>query len=397
MFEKKNIEELEKMTPAELQVYKDAEAVNAKEEMNKAIADAVAKAKPELSTELKAEMAKEIQNQLLDQVVKGKENIQSLSEQLKENREQINSILKGDRSTEVVVKADTLRASITGNTEALRLTDIGQLGVKRRALYDYFTKIQVGNGNNNGTIAYIDWDEDTTVRAAAAVAEGVAFAESTAKFAEYTKKLVKVGDTLPVSEEFGEDEVLAAAELRNFLNVNVATVIDNKIAVGAGGADIEGLYTAAPTYTPVASGITDANIKDLVRKMRTAIVKTRGSKYQPDFVAANSDTIDRYFLKKDANNNYMFDAETGMIAGLAVVEDNNLADNTLVVGDGRFGRIYEKSGVVLSEGMSGAQFVADMKTIKARARLLFLIRNVDKTGFLKATNITTALATLATP
>ena len=70
MFEKKNIEELEKMTPTELQVYKDAEAVNAKEEMNKAIADAVAKAKPELSTELKAEMSKEIQNQLLDQVVK---------------------------------------------------------------------------------------------------------------------------------------------------------------------------------------------------------------------------------------------------------------------------------------------------------------------------------------
>ena len=129
--------------------------------------------------------------------------------------------------------------------------------------------------------------------------------------------------------------------------------------------------------------------------MRTAIVKTRGSKYQPNFVAANSDTIDRYFLKKDANNNYMFDSETGMIAGLDVVEDNNLADNTLVVGDGRFGRIYEKSGIVLSEGMSGTQFVEDMKTIKARARLLFLIREVDKTGFLKATNITTALATLA--
>lgn len=396
-FVKKSTEELEKMTPAELDNYKnDLEASN-KAELK---AELSAENKTELekaTNELEKFMSNEIGKQLLEVTSKGSEKVETLAEQIKEKREQINSILKGDRSVEVVVKADTLRASITGNTEALRLTDIGQLGVKRRALYDYFTKIPVGNGNNNGTIAYIDWDEATTVRAAAAVAEGVAFAESTAKFAEYTKKLVKVGDTLPVSEEFGEDEVLAAAELRNFLNVNVATVIDAKIAVGAGGADIEGLYTAAPTYTPVASGITDANIKDLVRKMRTAIVKTRGSKYQPDFVAANSDTIDRYFLKKDANNNYMFDAETGMIAGLAIVEDNNLADNTLVVGDGRFGRIYEKAGVVLSEGMSGTQFVADMKTIKARARLLFLIRNVDKTGFLKATNITTALATLATP
>jgi hypothetical protein len=100
-------------------------------------------------------------------------------------------------------------------------------------------------------------------------------------------------------------------------------------------------------------------------------------------------------LKKDGENNYMFDSETGAIAGLAIVEDNNLADNTLVVGDGRYGTIYEKGGVVLSEGYSGTQFVEDIKTLKARVRLLFLIRNVDKTGFLKCTDITTALTTLA--
>lgn len=319
-----------------------------------------------------------------------------LVEELKANKEAIKAIAKGDKNEEVVIKALTNRASIADNTEAFRLSNIGQLGVKKRALYDFFPKVQVGDGNNNGTIAYIDWDESTTVRAAAIVAEGGTFPEDTAKFAEYTKKIQKIGDTLPVTEEFMEDEVMASSELKKFVEINVNTVIDTKIAVGAGGSsDIEGLYTASPTYTPVASDITDANIKDLVRKMRTAIVKTRGSKYAPNFVAANSDVIDTYFLKKDLNNNYMFDAETGNIAGLTIVEDNNLADNTLVVGDGRFGTIYEKGGVVLSEGYSGTQFVGDMKTIKARVRLLFLIRNVDKTGFLKCTNITTALATLA--
>lgn len=395
-FVKKSTEELEKMTPAELDAYKnELEAYN-KAELKAELSKEQTKSLNTAKDELKEFLSKEVANQLLEQTSKGNKNEETLEEQIKANKEQIKAILSGDKQTEVTVKANTLRASIADNTEAVRLNTIGQLGVKRRALYDFFTKIPVGDGNHNGTISYIDWDEATIARAAAIVAEGAAFPESTAAFAEYTKKLQKIGDTLPVSEEFGEDEVLAAAELRNFLNVNVATIIDNKIAVGAGGAsDIEGLYTASPTYTPVASGITDANIKDLVRKMRTAIVKTRGSKYQPDFVAANSDTIDRYFLKKDANNNYMFDSETGMIAGLNVVEDNNLADNTLVVGDGRFGRIYEKSGVVLSEGMSGTQFVTDMKTIKARARLLFLIREADKTGFLKCTNITTALATLA--
>ena len=41
-----------------------------------------------------------------------------------------------------------------------------------------------------------------------------------------------------------------------------------------------------------------------------------------------------------------------------------------------------------------AQGIEDMVTIKLE-RLLFLIRNSDKTGFAKCANITTALATLA--
>lgn len=357
------------------------------------------KAIEKMATTEQVETLKANLNELAEKLVemqKGEKVEKTLLEEVIENKEKINALAKGDKKVEVELKALSNRASIANNTESVRLSGIGQLGVKLRALYDFFPKVQVGNGNHNGTIAYIDWDEDTTVRAAAIVAEGDTFPESTAKFAEYTKKLQKIGDTLPVTEEFMEDEVLASSELSKFININVNTVIDTKIAVGAGGAnDIEGLYTASPAYTPVASGITDANIKDLVRKMRTAIVKTRGSKYAPNFVAANSETIDRYFLKKDGENNYMFDSETGTIAGLTIVEDNNLADNTLVVGDSRYGTIYEKGGVVLSEGYNDGQFVADMKTIKARVRMLFLIRNVDKTGFLKCTNITTALATLA--
>jgi len=397
MFVYKNTQELEAMTPEQLDAYKNDLRVHEKAELEKTISEATKSAIEKAKADLKEFASKEVSNQLLEQTSKSIDQVKSLEEEIKENKDKINALAKGDKNVEVELKALTNRASISNNTESVRLSTIGQLGVKLRALYDFFPKVRVGNGNHNGTISYIDWDESTTVRAAAIVAEGGTFPESTAKFAEYTKKLQKIGDTLPVTEEFMEDEVLAASELTKFLNVNVNTVIDNKIAVGAGGAnDIEGLYTASPSYTPVALGIIDANIKDLVRKMRTSIVKTRGSKYAPNFVAANSETIDRYFLKKDGENNYMFDSETGTIAGLTIVEDNNLADNTLVVGDSRYGTIYEKGGVMLSEGFGDGQFVADMKTIKARVRLLFLIRNVDKTGFLKCTDITAALATLAT-
>lgn len=403
-YKDKSVEEMAKIDKeyTEYLVDEKLKSAVAKEDLDavKQIAEAVkAQLGEAKGEELKAalEAIEDLKGEITELKENGKSTKNSFKDAFKEAFTDIKNIVKGNSNgKEVVIKANVTRASIANNTEAVRLDSIGQLGVKQRALYDYFSKFPVGMGNHNGTIAYIDWDEATIVRAADIVAEGAQFPESTAAFAEYTIKLQKIGDTLPVSEEFGEDEMLAAAELENFLRVNVNTKIDEKIAVGPGGAnDIEGLFTASPAYTAVASGISDANIKDLVRKMRTAIVKTRGSKYTPNFVAANSDVIDQYILKKDANNNYMFDMQTGTIAGLDIVEDNNLADNTLVVGDGRFGRIYEMNGVTLSEGYVNDQFTGDLKTLKARMRLLFLIREVDKTGFLKSTDIDADLITLA--
>lgn len=326
-----------------------------------------------------------------------KQNENDFVKEVADKKEAIKGILNGQRG-EVEIKALTDRASISGNTNAYVLPTIGQLGVKARALYDVLPKIQISNkSNDNGIIKYHDWDEDTTVRATAMVAEGGTFPESTAKFIERTMPIRKIGDTLPVTEEFGEDSALASAELERFLDINVNTVIDNQIINGPGtGETMTGLLASAPDFTPVASGISGANIKDLVRKMRTAIVKTRGSKYNPDIVVMNSDTFDRYYLAKDLDNNYLFDAMNGTIAGLFVVEDNNMPDNQLVVGDRRFATIYEKTGVVLSEGLVDAQFTSDTKTIKARKRMCMLIRVVDRTGFLHCTNVTTALATLAT-
>jgi HK97 family phage major capsid protein len=177
----------------------------------------------------------------------------------------------------------------------------------------------------------------------------------------------------------------------------VQAAIDNQIVNGNGtGVNLKGLLTSVPTYTATAQNIPDANIKDLVRKMRTGIVKNRGSKYDPDIVVMNSDTYDLYYLKKDGENNYLFDTVLGTIAGLTVVEDNNMPDNQLVVGDRRFAKIYEKAGVEISTYLSGDQGDRDMMTLKGRKRLLMLIREADATGFLKCTNIETALTTLAT-
>jgi hypothetical protein len=322
--------------------------------------------------------------------------VKTIVDEIKENKETLKAIAKGGNA-EVVLKADTLRASIATNPHVALVDGIGQLQRKKRSLYELFRKIPVGAGNHNGTIAYVDWDEATTVKAAASVAEGVAFAESTAKFKGYTLALQKIGDSLPVSEEFFNDEVMAAAELEVFLDANVLDKVASQIVVGDNtGTNLKGLITSSPAYTAVASGIADANIYDLIAKVSEDITSVGGAKYAPDFVAMNIADINKLKLKKDSTYNYVFNFNDPRIGALNIVEDNNVPANTLYLGDSRFARIYEMGGVVVSKGYNGTDFAEDMLTLKARKRLAFLIREADKTGFRKVASISAALTTLAT-
>lgn len=363
--------------------------------------------KEELKT-AKTEITKSVENlaeevnSLSEKLKEGNPNSENTMEkQISENKETLKEIAKGTSAKEVVLKADTLRASIANNQQATDLAGVGQLAHRKLSLYDIFPKVQISESNNNGTIRYYDWDEDTIARAAASVAEGAAFPESTAKFKKGSISLEKIGDTLPVSEEFFEDEAMFASELNMFLETNVALEVDSQLCNGDGTSNkLLGLYASIPAYTPVASGITDANIFDLIVKVAEDITVTGGSKYNPDTIIARKSVINQMKLKKDGENNYVLppfvSADGKNIDGMVVVESNIAPANTLVVCDKRFARIYEKGGVELSKGMVNGQFAEDMMTLKARKRLAFLIRNADKGGFRKVTSISAALTTLAT-
>lgn len=330
--------------------------------------------------------------------VKGMEVKANPVQEIKEKSQDLSNLSKGI-GKEVELKALVTRAGAIGdNAAGFFLPEIGQLGYKERSLYNVLPKVSVSDGNHSGTIRYRDWDDSTKVRAAAMVAEGAAFPESTAKWQWYTKDLKKIGDTIPVTEEFFEDERQAYGELDMFLNVNVNLVVDDQIVNGNNtGQNLDGLLNSAPAYTPVASGIASANLKDLAIKVRNAITRERGSKYRPDMLAVSSSTMEDLVLAKDENNNYIFDENTGTLGGLSVVIDENMPDNQIIVGDRRYARIYEKGGVVLSKGTPNNQFNEDEMTLKARKRMLLLVREVDKTGFLKVTDVDAALTTLASP
>jgi len=400
MFKYRTDAEVQAMTEQEANDYAIAKRAHEADLQTKAIETAIKGAKETFDAELKKvkEDNTELALKVTELETKGvKSVVKTFVDEIKENKESLKAIAKGGNA-EIVMKADTLRASIATDPSGLFIGGIGQLQRVKRSLYNFFPKIQVGKGNHSGVIRYIDWDEATTVKAAANVAEGVAFAESTAKFKGYSLSLQKIGDTLPVSEEFFEDDVMAASELDLFLATNVEDKVDSQLVIGDNtGTNLKGLVSSSTAYTAVASGITDANVYDLIAKVSEAITSVGGAKYQPDFVAMNIADINKLKLKKDTTNNYVFNFNDPRIDTLNIIEDNNVVANTLYVGDSRYARIYEMSGVVVSKGYNGADFVEDMMTLKARKRLNLLIREADKTGFRKVASISAALVTLATP
>lgn len=403
MFKYKTIAEINEMDATQKDTYarekREHEASQVKETAKnvakEAVKDLASKADLEKANNKLKTALEEIETLKENGNVNGKKE-KTLSQEIKENKEDIAKIAKGGAG-EVEIKTLVTRASVVDSPSGFMLPDIGQLGVKERSLYNILPKVQVSDSNTHGNVRYRDWDEATIVRAADMVAEGAAFPESTAAFRWYSLPLRKVGDTLPVTEEFYEDEAQAAAELEMFLQINVNTKIDDQLVNGDNtGQNLAGILNTSPIYTAVASGIPAANLKDLTIKMRNDITRTRGSKYRPDMVLVSSSTMEDLVLAKDANNNYIFDENTGTLAGMIVVVDENMGDNQVMVGDRRYARIYERTGLVLSRGMVNNQFNEDELTLKARKRMLLLVREVDKTGFRKVTDVDAALALLST-
>lgn len=335
----------------------------------------------------------------------GKKQTKSLVDSIKENKAKIKEAAnKAGDGKQIVIKTVVERASIVSNSQALDLTDVGQLATRKLSLYDLFPKITIGE-DNNGVIRYRDWNKDTIVRAAASIAEKGTFPESTAVWLQATIPLQKIGDTLPVTEEFFEDEEMFAAELNMFLNTNVALIIDQQLYSGDGSSNtLTGLFASVSAYTNVTDPtktIQFANIYDLIKDAKAQITRNGGAKYSPDFVVMNITDINKMNGTKSTFGTYVippFVSADGMnVSGVQVIESNIVTENTMVIGDRRFAKIYEKGGITLSQGVVNAQFTADEMTLKARKRLAFLIRSADANGFLKVTSISASVAALATP
>lgn len=295
-----------------------------------------------------------------------------------------------------IMKTQVARASVTSSTMAMRLPDVGQLpylGLQMSQLFRHFPV----DASSGGHIRF--YDQSAITRSAAAVAEAATKPESAITWIERDLKIEKIADSIPVTKEAWADVYFIQSEIDRLLNLNLAIIEDSYLWSGTGVTpQITGVYTTASafdgTVAPYAASVVTANIYDLIANVRVDIMNSKQSKYVPNVVVMNPVDILGYRLTKDSFGRYLFPDGSNALLGMQLVESSVVTAGTLLVGDFRYGSIYDLEGVTLEMGFINDQFVKNAMTLLAEKRETLLIRNVDADGFRKVTNITTQIAAI---
>jgi HK97 family phage major capsid protein len=213
-------------------------------------------------------------------------------------------------------------------------------------------------------------EETTRTHAAAEVAEGGTFAESTFEFTQRSVPVVKIGDSLPVTDEQLEDVALVESYINGRLGFGVRQRLDGQSLNGNGTApnmrgilNTAGIQTQAKGADPVMDAIFKAiiNISLIGRAIATHIVM-HPRDYQ------------RVRLTRTADGLYIMgnptEAGPARLWGLPVIMNDALAEGTALIGsfEPTWITLFERRGVDIQMGYKGDQFVQGLRTMRADIR-----------------------------
>jgi HK97 family phage major capsid protein len=337
---------------------------------------------------------------------KDKDTTKTLDEILQEHSDSIRGLRQASKSGRdnvkitlskaTIEKALVTRATVQNNTTAYRVPGIGQLAITTSIISTLFRHVNVGE-NSGGVIRYLD--QDAVTRGAAPVAEGAIKPESAISWIERLAPIEKIADSIPVTKEAWNDLAFVKSEIEALLNTNIALKIDQQLYSGTGiSPELKGVYTTAPLYagTGFNDTIEQANIADLAMILAADISAGKTGKYVPNTVLVNPTDSLRFKLIKTIDGIYNTNpfVANGNLTGMQIVESSQVLPNTLLVGDFRYGTIYDLEGFTIEMGWINDQFIRNQMTILAEQRLMLLIKTIDADAFRKVADVSTVLAAL---
>jgi len=313
-------------------------------------------------------------------------------------------------SVQIEIKTDVTTSSVQNSTLSRRVDGIGQQPVRRTMMRERFRNGGTLGVNSGGTVTWVD--QDTKNRASTNVAECDAFPESEITWIERELKAKKIGDSIPVCIEALEDFAFIRSEIENFLMENILLREDEQYLNGDGtGENITGVDAVAQAWSvatgsPIEEMANAVETPTIANVLFTAISQIKNSgennTFMPDYIDLSPVDFQLMLLEKDANKNSLNDrlvriSDDGrvFIAGVEVIENPLVLQDTAFVGDYTKGTIFNHRGLNLMIATQHASdFVEDRIRLKGSMRKVLMIRNVHANAFLKIPSISAAITAL---
>ena len=291
------------------------------------------------------------------------------------------------------VKGDTtIDADYNGNV-ALSTLEPGVDNIARPV-------VKVRNVVNTGTtgskyVVYIAQDTNTT---AGWTNEAGTKVVSDPAYYEVSVEVKKVASTVKVSKEMLADLAFVRSEINSDLMAGIDEAVEYSLINGAGGNDLDGLLSYAPTFSAgsFAASIPSANVSDVIRVAKAQI---QGANFEPTHVLLHPEDAAKIELTKTQTGEYTYPAFWDMnmrVAGLIVVTSTNIAAGTFLVGDMSKSNVRIRENMSLQVGYVNDDFQRNMVTILCEMRLAHYVKNNQVNAFVQG-DIATAIAAIELP
>jgi len=241
-------------------------------------------------------------------------------------------------------------------TRPLQLLDILPMGTTSQAAVPYM-------------------EETTRTHAAAETAEAGTYAESTFIFTQRSVTVVKITDSLPVTDEQLADAPFIQGYANGRLAFGVRQRLDRQAMAGNGtGANMRGILNTSGIQT--AARGTDTQMDALYKAMTNIRVNGRATPTHHNLHPTDWQNIR---LMKTADGIYIFGAPTEAgperLWGLPVVQNEVLTQGTALVGsfEPAWITLFERQGIDLQVGYVGTQFTSGLRTMRADMRAALVV------------------------
>lgn len=234
--------------------------------------------------------------------------------------------------------------------------------------------------------------ENVFTNSAAEVAEATAVnegakPESGITFTEETFPVRTVAHWVPITRQLLEDLPMMEGYIDGRLRDGLERRIDSQLINGNGTApnisgllDQSGLTVADNSYfgtNPVRDAGTDNEQPNRIRRAKR-LVQTSG-RARPTFILANPADVETWDTLTTTTGEYLFGGpllagSVGRMWGLPVYEDENIAQNTTIVGDGSMAAVVDRlDAAVYTTDSHSDFFVRNIFVLLAEARLTLAV------------------------